>query len=117
LKIKRKPEDGVMVLQLNGKIMGGPDHELFTTEVKSCIADGYVDIVLDFGKINYVNSTGLGLLISGYTTLKKENGRMKICNLTERVESIMVVTALDSVFEIYKTDGEALASFGETASE
>jgi len=111
LKIKRKAENDVMVLQLYGKIMGGPDHELFHSEVKTLIKEGYVDILLNMSKVNWINSTGLGVLVSAYHTLKKSGGRLKICEVSERIDNILNVTQLKLVFETHETCQEALASF------
>jgi anti-sigma B factor antagonist len=111
LKIKRKAESDVMVLHLSGKIMGGPDHELFHTEIKTLIKEGYVDILLNLSKVNWINSTGLGVLVSAYHTLKKSGGRLKICEVSERIDNILNVTQLKLVFETYETCQEAKASF------
>ena len=113
MKIKRKQQGDVMVLELTGKVMGGPDYEKFHTEIKSLINEGYIDILLDFSKVAWINSTGIGLLVTGYHTLKKNGGRMKVCSVSPRVESIIMVTQLDRVFEVTESCEEALASFGQ----
>jgi anti-sigma B factor antagonist len=113
LKIKGKAEGDVMVLYLAGKIMGGPDHERFHSEIKSMIKEGYVDILLNMGKVNWINSTGLGVLVSAYHTLKKNGGQLKICEVSERIDNILNVTQLKLVFETYESCEEGLASFGQ----
>ncbi len=114
MKISEKAHGEVMVLTLNGKIMGGPDHDLFHTQVKTLIAEGYVDVVLNMAKVNWINSTGLGVLVSGYHTVKKNGGQMKICAVSDRIDNILNVTQLKLVFETFDTEKEALASFGVT---
>ena len=111
MKIKKNPKEDVMVLELSGKIMGGPDYEKFHSEVKALINEGYIDILLDFSKVVWINSTGIGLLITGYHTLKKNGGRMKICSVGPRVESIIMVTQLDRVFDVFEKCEEAVSSF------
>jgi anti-sigma B factor antagonist len=111
LKIKQKAAGDVMALHLSGKIMGGEDHELFTTEIKSLINEGYVDILLCMSKVNWINSTGLGVLVSGFHTLKKNGGQMKICEVSDRIDNILNVTQLKLVFETYDSEEKALASF------
>ena len=96
---------------LSGKIMGGPDHEKFQTEVKTLISQGYVDILLDMAKVSWVNSTGLGILVSAYHTLKKNGGTLKICKVSDRIDNILNVTQLKLVFETFTDCEEALASF------
>ena len=82
LNIKQNLKGDVMVLNLSGKIMGGPDHDKFQTEIKTLISAGHVDILLDMHKVSWVNSTGLGILVSAYHTLKKNGGQLKICQVS-----------------------------------
>lgn len=112
MKISEKPQGEVMILQLSGKIMGGEDHELFHSQIKTLINEGYVDVVLNMGKVNWINSTGLGVLVSGYHTLKKNGGQMRICDVSGRIDNILNVTQLKLVFETYDNEAAALASLG-----
>ena len=112
MKISEKPQGEVMILQLSGKIMGGEDHELFHSQIKTLINEGYVDVVLNMGKVNWINSTGLGVLVSGYHTLKKNGGQMRICDVSGRIDNILNVTQLKLVFETYDNEAAALVSLG-----
>ena len=111
VKINRNPKDRAMVLQLSGDVLGGKDYELFTNLIKELVDEGHVDIVLDLKKVRYINSTGLGILVSGLTTLKKNMGHMKICNLSDRIDRLFSVTSLTTVFPTFETLEDALASF------
>jgi anti-sigma B factor antagonist len=111
LNIKQSPAGDVMVLNLSGKIMGGPDHEKFQSEIKTLISAGHVDILLNMSRVNWVNSTGLGILVSAFHTLKKNGGQLKICEVSDRIDNILNVTQLKLVFETYDSCDEALASF------
>ena len=102
-----------MILQLSGDIMGGKDYDLFTNTVKELVDEGHVDLVLDLDKVRYINSTGLGILVSGLTTLKKNMGQMKICNLSKRIDRLFSVTSLTTVFPTYESVEEAVTSFDE----
>ena len=113
MNIKQSPKGDIMVLNLSGKIMGGPDHEKFQTEIKTLISAGHVDILLDMSKVNWVNSTGLGILVSAYHTLKKNGGQLKICQVSDRIDNILNVTQLKLVFETFDSCDEALASFAQ----
>jgi anti-sigma B factor antagonist len=113
VKINRNPQERAMVLQLSGDIMGGSDYELFTGTIKELVEAGHADIVLDLGKVRYINSTGLGILVSGLTTLKKSMGQMKICNLSDRIDRLFSVTSLTTVFETHESLEDALNSFSE----
>ena len=114
MKIKERRQDGVAILELSGKIMGGPDAELFSSTLKQLIHEQQTRVLVDLGHVTWVNSTGLGILISGYSTLKRSDGEMKLMNVSDRIESIFMVTKLYSVFESYKDEQEAIQSFATT---
>ncbi len=111
MNIKRQPRGNTMVLQINGDIMGGKDYETFTGEIKKLVDEGNVDIVLDLGQVRFINSTGLGILVSGLTTLKKNAGQMKVCNLNDRIDRIFSVTSLTTIFPTFESLEDAVASF------
>ena len=111
MNIQQTPQGEIMILTLSGKIMGGPDYEKFHSEIKSLINDGYVDIVLNMSKVTWINSTGLGILVSAFHTLKKNGGQLKICEVSDRIDNILNVTQLKLVFETFDSCDEALASF------
>ncbi len=110
MKIKQNPRDDIMVLELSGKIMGGPDFDLFKGQIAELIESGHKDIILDFGGVPWINSTGLGILITGHLSLKNAGGTLRICNVRERVLSIFYISQLEKVFEVFPTCEEALAS-------
>jgi anti-sigma B factor antagonist len=111
MNIQQAPQGEIMVLNLSGKIMGGPDYEKFHSEIKTLVKDGYVDILLNMSKVTWINSTGLGILVSAYHTLKKNGGVMKICEVSSRIDNILNVTQLKLVFDTYDSQSDALASF------
>ena len=111
MKMKERERDGVVILEVSGKIMGGPDSELFTSTLKSLVHQEKTRVIVNLGDVSWVNSTGLGILISGYSTLKRSGGEMKLINVSDRIDSIFMVTKLYSVFDSYKSEDEAIASF------
>ena len=111
MNIKQNSAGDIMVLNLSGKIMGGPDHEKFQSEIKSLINAGHVDVLLNLSKVSWVNSTGLGILVSAFHTLKKNGGQLKICEVSDRIDNILNVTQLKLVFETFDEQDAALASF------
>ena len=111
MKLKQNPQGKIMVLEVTGKIMGGTDFDRFKEEIKGLIAGGYNNVVLDFGGVPWINSTGLGILITGFHSLKAAEGSMKICNVQERVLSIFYISQLENIFQVFPTCEEALASF------
>jgi len=94
MKIKQNPQDNVMVLELSGKIMGGPDFDKFKGEITDLVEGGYKNLILDMSGVPWINSTGLGILITGYHSIKAAEGTMKICNVKERVLSIFYISQL-----------------------
>ena len=111
MKIKQNPQDDVMVLELSGKIMGGPDFEKFKDEIAAILEAGSKKVVLDLGGVPWINSTGLGILITGYHSVKAAEGQLKICNVKERVLSIFYISQLENIFDVFETREEAIASF------
>ncbi len=111
MKITQKPQDDIMILEVTGKIMGGTDFDKFKEEIKGLIDGGYKKVVLDFDGVPWINSTGLGILITGYHSLKAAEGAMKICNVRERVLSIFYISQLENIFQVLPTLDEAVASF------
>jgi anti-sigma B factor antagonist len=113
MKLKRNPMDPLMVLEVSGKIMGGSDHDRFKEEITGLIEGGYKDVILDLSAVPWINSTGLGILISGFTSLKNAEGTMKVCNVKERVLSIFYISQLENIFQVFPSMQEAIDSYSE----
>ena len=113
MKFKTSQNGDVTTLAISGKIMGGPDHDKFHAEIKSLIADGHLNVLLDFAKVPWINSTGLGILISGYASLKQADGRLVICNLNERVLSLFYTAQLHDIFETHDSTEAAMEAFAQ----
>ena len=113
MKIKQNPQDKVMVLELSGKIMGGPDFDKFKEEIAKLVEGGYKNVILDMSGVPWINSTGLGILITGYHSIKAAEGAMKICHVKERVLSIFYISQLQNIFDVYENLDQALAAFSE----
>lgn len=113
MNLKRRDQDGVAVLELSGKLMGGPDATEFKDTIDAITGEGQTKIVADLEKLSWVNSTGLGILITGFTTVKNAGGALKLAKVASRIESILMITKLTTVFETYKTVEDAVSSFQE----
>jgi len=111
MKIQREDNGEIAILRLNGKLMGGPDAEDFQKLIRGLVEDGRKSVLVDMGKVSWVNSTGLGILISGYTTLKNSGGTLKLLGVNKRIDQIFMVTKLHTIFESYDEEASALASF------
>ena len=103
-------EGDVAVIDVSGKIMGGEETTLFHGKIHEYIQQNKKNIVIDLSKVDWMNSVGLGMLISALTTVKNAGGRLVLANIT-KIESILTITRLISVFEHYDTREEAIKVF------
>jgi anti-sigma B factor antagonist len=113
MKIKEKIENQVAILTLSGKMMGGPETTALHDHVRGLINDGINKVVIDLSGVKWINSSGLGVLMAVMTTLKNSNGMMKLANITEKVESLLMITQLMRIFETFDSVERAVASFTE----
>ncbi len=111
MTLKEKEQGGVVVLELAGKIMGGPDATLLNEKLHELIDNGKIKVIADLGKVNWMNSSGLGILIGGLTTMRNNQGDLKLANVTERIQSLLIITKLITVFETFNSVDEAVESF------
>lgn len=102
---------GCVIIELKGNVMGGPSTEEFSDLLHSLVDDDKTNVIVDLGKVKFMNSSGLGMLIGGLTTLKKAGGDLRICRADNKIESLLVVTKLITVFKHYKTLDEAVESY------
>ncbi len=112
MKVKTRNAGEVVVFDVSGQVMGGPDADTFHELIKNHLGDGKNKILVNLKKVNWINSTGLGILIAGYSSVQDSGGEFKLANISDRIESILMVTKLAGIFESYETEDEALASFG-----
>jgi anti-sigma B factor antagonist len=110
MKIKEKIEDHVAVLSLSGKMMGGPETTALHDHIRGLMNDGINRVVIDLGGVKWINSSGLGVLMAAMTTLKNDDGQMKLANVTEKVESLLMITQLMRIFETYDTVDRAVSA-------
>lgn len=117
MKITQREVDNAVILDLNGKLTGGPDADTFREVFKSLIDQGKKNIIVNLEKVSWINSTGLGILISGYTSVRRGGGDLVIMHASDRIESILYVTKLNLLFKAYENEADALASFAEKKDE
>jgi anti-sigma B factor antagonist len=103
-------EGGVIVLELSGKIMGGEETTMFHGKLHEYIQAGKRNFVIDLKSVEWMNSVGLGMLISALTTVKNAKGRLVLANITN-IESILSMTRLISVFEHFDSQASAIKTF------
>jgi anti-sigma B factor antagonist len=111
MKLSTREMQDVVVLEPKGKIMGGPDATLLHDQLHEYIKQGKKRVVIDLSKVDWMNSTGLGILISALTTLKRNQGELKLANVTDKIQSLLTITKLVTVFETYDSVDQAASSF------
>ncbi len=111
MRIKTSEKYSAVVIELKGNVIGGPDSEDFSKLLHSYVDEGKKNIVVDLGSVKFMNSSGLGMLISGFTTMKNGGGSLKLANATEKINSLLVITKLITIFENFNSIEEAVKSF------
>lgn len=111
MKIKTTEHYGAVVIELKGNVMGGPEAAELNDLLHKCIEEGKKNIVIDLSDVKFMNSSGLGMLISGYTTMKNGGGNLKLAGATDKIQSLLVITKLITIFENYDSIDEAVKSF------
>ena len=111
MDIKERVVEGVSVLDISGKIVLGEGDIQIKDRIKDLLADGQRSILLNLGDVSYMDSAGLGALISGYTTVKREGGQLKLVNLTKRIKDLLAITKLITVFDTFENEDDAIASY------
>lgn len=111
MDIKERVVGGVSILDLSGKIVLGEGDVQVKDRIKDLLSDGQRRILLNLSEVNYIDSAGLGSLIGSYTTVKRDGGSLKLVNLTKRIQDLLAITKLITVFETFDSEAEALAAF------
>lgn len=103
-----------VVIEFKGNVMGGPDAVKLNEKLHELIEKDRTNIVANLGKVKFMNSSGLGMLIGGLTTMRKAGGDLRIANATDKIESLLVVTKLITVFKHFKSLEKAVQSYSNS---
>ena len=114
--IEQRVLGGVTVLDLKGKLVLGDGDGLLRDKVHSLMFQDLKEIVLNLGGLSYMDSAGLGELISVHSTATRNGGHIKIFNLTKRVTDLLAITMVLTVFDVFDSEEEALKTFPQLAS-
>src|SRR4051794_9202986 len=112
LTISERQAGDVTVLDLSGRITIGEGSVKLRETVRGLLEGGKKQILINLGKVDYVDSSGIGELVSCYTTTRNQQGQLKLLNLTKKIKDLLQITKLLTVFETFEDEGEALKSFG-----
>jgi anti-sigma B factor antagonist len=103
--------DGVVVMDLNGRITLGEGSVQLRDAIRGLIGQGKKNVLLNMGEVSYIDSSGLGELVSAYTTAKNQQAEVKLLKLTRKVHDLLQLTKLYTVFDIKDDEASAIASF------
>jgi anti-sigma B factor antagonist len=111
MQIAEQKQGEVAILALKGKLMGGPETQAVHDKVKELAENGVKKVVVDLGKVKWMNSSGLGALMGSLTTMRNAGGELKLAAVTEKVQSLFMITKLITIFETFDSVEDAVSSF------
>ena len=101
----------VTVVDLGGRIVLGDGSALLRTTVRQLLDDNRVKILINLADVNYIDSSGIGELVSGFTAVRNRGGELKLLNLTKKVNDLLQITKLFTVFDVFNDEATAMRSF------
>ena len=116
MTISTQQVGGITVVNISGRIVLGEENAALRELVRDLLSKGHKQILLNLGDVNYIDSTGVGTLVGALASVKKQNGELKLLNLTNKVRDIMQITKLYTVFEILNYEDEGIKSFRQSAA-
>lgn len=111
VKLTQRQVGDVTVLDAAGRITLGEGSSTFRDTIKDLSGKGHKKILLNLADVSYIDSSGIGELVSGFTTVANSGGHLKLLNLTKRIQDLLQITKLYTVFEVFDDEAAALASF------
>jgi anti-sigma B factor antagonist len=111
MQIDDRSVGDVRILDLKGKMTLGDGDELLRERVNSLISQGHKKLVINLAEVPYIDSAGLGEIVRTYTTVSRQGGKLKLLNLTKRIQDLLAITKLLTVFECYDSEADAVRSF------
>jgi anti-sigma B factor antagonist len=111
MEISERTVGDVTVVDLSGRIVMGDGDTILKDKVRSLAQQGRTKIVMNLGQVSYVDSAGLGALVQGYATINKQGGTMKLLHVTKRLQDLLSITKLLTVFETFDDEQAAVGSF------
>jgi anti-sigma B factor antagonist len=115
MKVSTRQVDGVTILDLSGRITLGEGSVQLRDAVRDLLAKGQKNILLNLADVNYIDSSGIGELVSAYTTVRNQGGELKLLNLTKKVHDLLQITKLYTVFDVKDDEASAIASYARAS--
>src|SRR4051812_32128906 len=111
LNIKERQAGDITILDMDGKVTIGEGSVALRTAIRRLLEEGKKKILLNLGGVGYIDSSGIGELVSSFTAINKEGGQLKLLNLTQKLQDLLGITKLLTVFDVYDNESDALGSF------
>src|SRR5580700_10118371 len=113
MKIKTRQVDGITIMDCSGRITLGEGSVQLRDAVRDLLSKGQKLILLNLGNITYIDSSGIGELVSAFTTVKNQGGELKLLNLTRKVHDLLQITKLYTVFDVKDDEASAIGAFAQ----
>jgi anti-sigma B factor antagonist len=111
MKSSTRQVDGITIVDLSGRITLGEGSVVLRDQIRDLLSKGNKRILLNLGDVSYIDSSGIGELVSAYTTVRNQGGELKLLNLTKKVHDLLQITKLYTVFDIKDDEGQAIKAF------
>jgi len=111
MKIKTRQVDGVTIMDCSGRITLGEGSVQLRDAVRDLLSKGSKQILLNLGDVTYIDSSGIGELVSAFTTVRNQGGDLKLLNLNKKIHDLLQITKLYTVFDVKEDEASAVASF------
>lgn len=115
MKAKTRRVDSVTVVDISGRITLGDDLAELRQLIRGLLAQGQKNILLNLADVTYIDSSGIGELVSGFTAVSNQGGSLKLLRLTKKVQDLLQITKLLTVFDVYDDEAKAIASFSKAS--
>ncbi len=116
MEINERTSGDIMILDLKGRMTLGEGDELLKDKINSLLLQGYKKLVLNLAHVPYIDSAGLGEIVRTYTTVSRQGGSLKLLHLTKRIEDLLSITKLLTVFETFDSESEVVKSFNSASA-
>jgi anti-sigma B factor antagonist len=111
ITISERQAGDVTILDLDGKVTIGEGSVALRNAIRRLLGDGKTKILMNLAGVGYIDSSGIGELVSSFTAVNKEGGTLKLLNLTQKIQDLLAITKLLTVFDVYDDEATALSSF------
>ena len=111
LNISERQAGDITILDMDGKVTIGEGSVALRTTIRRLLGEDKKKILLNLAGVGYVDSSGIGELVSSFTAINKEGGQLKLLKLTQKIQDLLAITKLLTVFDVFDDEGEALSSF------